>query len=847
MYNAFNQRHRLSIVLPRPFASTIHVIRGVVVLSQIQSSWAVTVRSTDSDTTLFTESGSGSSSHTRRVVPPVGSIGRLRHIYSLQSLSSRTSTDDTPASVPFPPPPGQEHRRSTTNSQTNRIKTSHVRSTGEATPLQAPNYSSLWQDCCATPFESFPTYFDHVSNTERGPHSSTPLSSKDAPDDGYLHQLHAYSFDASQSAPFSPSVESTASPSIDGDFTTEASTTAWRAPARIRVITPTGTVQETSPRAGRPLASFVHHPSLDALAHAGHQAPPVSPRQRHQYDVASNLDNLGNPMQDDRPASPYRPGTPLPPELFERRPTGTADRLCPLERPEPGKLVSYYRVVPHPSIPGDEVLVWHGSDLSPYNSSTGAPPSSATELARTFGVDELVDLLSSSHRPAAPINQSRDRTQTDAASISSDETCWSQESHPDNHLPPYHSANPSDHLATQCDGPALTISEPASSRVGRRTVSSEQPDEPQPNVRSLSHQASAEWNLFDEETPNTAPPSERFPAPSKRFPWSAVPTIFANLPSPPPPQDPDNLIMKPRTQEPRFPEDLYTPRWVRAGRKSVVKADSGTKEGWCGLCTLEGGQGDPAENGGSWHNLRNSSWRYHMLRVHGIAARSGCPVREPVELHSVPELEKKMRGRCYCCSQWIVFDATFPPTNWYVHAGQCHPDQSDDRTFDVDDSVALADEEQPLDTVMKKLKRNKQATSSPVSKTRRLKSIFLRRTSTSAESIASSSTSAQTPPSATPPPSTWPAAMPSKHAMNTRARQKLGPVAEEPANALVPSEDDHHGGISKMAERCVNEDRLMVSALHAHAHYSVPTRLGESSWRQYSPLDSQDDSIRERQ
>lgn len=86
--------------------------------------------------------------------------------------------------------------------------------------------------------------------------------------------------------------------------------------------------------------------------------------------------------------------------------------------------------------------------------------------------------------------------------------------------------------------------------------------------------------------------------------------------SKPPPWRPavEAECMRPRSQCPRFPGDLYTPAMVRAGKSSgqgSAAGDIGSKEGWCGLCPpVESITSASQRNHfGGWLNLRNSSYR----------------------------------------------------------------------------------------------------------------------------------------------------------------------------------------------------------------------------------------------
>ncbi|CAO1638717.1 unnamed protein product [Sympodiomycopsis kandeliae] len=155
--------------------------------------------------------------------------------------------------------------------------------------------------------------------------------------------------------------------------------------------------------------------------------------------------------------------------------------------------------------------------------------------------------------------------------------------------------------------------------------------------------------------------------------------------SQPPPFRPglEAECMRPRFQPAKFPGDLYTPAIVRAGKssgKGDAAGDIGSKEGWCGLCPpIESVTNDRQRNLiGGWLNLRNSSYRYHLIRVHGISPKTYVPFQEPTET-VVRDAKKELRvgegtelrGKCHQCENWIPFGLD-EATNFYVHAAKCH-------------------------------------------------------------------------------------------------------------------------------------------------------------------------------
>ncbi|PWN25759.1 hypothetical protein BDZ90DRAFT_61915 [Jaminaea rosea] len=97
----------------------------------------------------------------------------------------------------------------------------------------------------------------------------------------------------------------------------------------------------------------------------------------------------------------------------------------------------------------------------------------------------------------------------------------------------------------------------------------------------------------------------------------------------------------------------------------------GSKEAWCGLCLPHQASGYGRGNSlvGGWLNLRNSSYRYHMIRAHGISPKTCLQYQEPLETRrrqqgvdgKVGE-GSELKGLCHQCDKWITFGA-IEPTN----------------------------------------------------------------------------------------------------------------------------------------------------------------------------------------
>ena len=102
-------------------------------------------------------------------------------------------------------------------------------------------------------------------------------------------------------------------------------------------------------------------------------------------------------------------------------------------------------------------------------------------------------------------------------------------------------------------------------------------------------------------------------------------------------------------QCPRFPGDLYTPRFVRKEGKA--------REGWCGLCRP-----------GRWLVLNNSAFWYDKSFIHGISAGSGQAWDGPSQLQ-IGRKAEVWEGLCGTCGQWIILAASKSGgVSWFRHA-----------------------------------------------------------------------------------------------------------------------------------------------------------------------------------
>lgn len=115
-----------------------------------------------------------------------------------------------------------------------------------------------------------------------------------------------------------------------------------------------------------------------------------------------------------------------------------------------------------------------------------------------------------------------------------------------------------------------------------------------------------------------------------------------------------------RKQKLRFPEDHYTPLWVRKHGHA--------REGWCALCP----------GNGKWLVLKNSQYWYHRQFQHGVSSVSGHFFLPPVETKPT-EAGDKTEGLCHSCGLWVPYQNSRQgssqvkgPTLWYRHAHGCH-------------------------------------------------------------------------------------------------------------------------------------------------------------------------------
>lgn len=136
---------------------------------------------------------------------------------------------------------------------------------------------------------------------------------------------------------------------------------------------------------------------------------------------------------------------------------------------------------------------------------------------------------------------------------------------------------------------------------------------------------------------------------------SEPPNLWASLedaPSDPPEEDmnPSDPDMKPQQQEPRFPGDLYTPRWVRGhGNK---------REGYCGYCKP-----------GRWLVLKNSGYWYDRLFTHGVCNDTGAPFQAPLESRPTDGNADGWEGLCGGCNDWVnLVSNKKKATSWFRHA-----------------------------------------------------------------------------------------------------------------------------------------------------------------------------------
>lgn len=142
-------------------------------------------------------------------------------------------------------------------------------------------------------------------------------------------------------------------------------------------------------------------------------------------------------------------------------------------------------------------------------------------------------------------------------------------------------------------------------------------------------------------------------SPSQR---SRLPNLFSDLifpPLSPPTESSSTVLPKLCHQDPRFPNDLYTPRYTRY--------QGPLREGWCGFCRP-----------GRWLVLKNSAFWYDKCFGHGICATTGATFASPRETRAAREKNgnvERWEGQCGDCEEWIVFaGGKRSGVPWFRHA-----------------------------------------------------------------------------------------------------------------------------------------------------------------------------------
>jgi len=153
---------------------------------------------------------------------------------------------------------------------------------------------------------------------------------------------------------------------------------------------------------------------------------------------------------------------------------------------------------------------------------------------------------------------------------------------------------------------------------------------------------------------STSPPQEAqlVPFPRGKQP---DPSTFdrSSFSRPPPLRKGEPKYLEPREQLPKNDLDFYSPRFVRGGtaREANAGASIGSKEGWCSLCKTED---EFPERGpytfGGWLPLRNSTYRYHQTRVHGLNPRTLQPLEAPSQTRLLKGSSgDALVGQCHAC------------------------------------------------------------------------------------------------------------------------------------------------------------------------------------------------------
>jgi hypothetical protein len=137
-----------------------------------------------------------------------------------------------------------------------------------------------------------------------------------------------------------------------------------------------------------------------------------------------------------------------------------------------------------------------------------------------------------------------------------------------------------------------------------------------------------------------------------------IPSLLAC--SSPPDQDfeTEDVDLRPRQQpeKRRSNDDLYTPIWVRG--------EGTRREAWCSLC-------EP----GSWMQLKQSAYWYHMRTCHGVNTATGRIYSPPLQLRVQNDSFSTTHGLCGRCSQWQPICTARRKRNfsaWFRHASSCH-------------------------------------------------------------------------------------------------------------------------------------------------------------------------------